>query len=318
MEKIVVLDRATIAPHITLRTPAFAHEWVDYDRTPADEIAARVAQASILIVNKVRVNRDNLDGAARLRLIAVAATGLDNVDLGFCRERGVTVSNIRNYAVHTVPEHAFSLILALSRNLMGYREDVQTGKWRRSGQFCFFNEPVFDLHGKRLGIYGEGSIGQSVAALGRAFGMEVVFAAHKGVEGLGPLYTPFEEVVRTADVHTLHCPLLPGTRGMIGLTEFRNMKRSSIVVNTARGGLIVEEDLDTAVREGLISGAAIDVLAGEPPDDDHPLVKLSRERNFILTPHTAWASTEAMQTLSDQLIDNIDNFVAGSPSNVCS
>jgi len=317
MEKIVVLDRATIASHITLKAPAFAHEWVDHDRTSDDEVAARAADASILIVNKVRVNRGNLGGAARLKLIAVAATGLDNVDLPFCREQGITVSNIRNYAIHTVPEHAFSLILALSRNLMGYREDVQAGAWKRSGQFCFFNEPVFDLHGKRLGIYGEGSIGQSVAALGRAFGMDVVFAAHKGIEGLGPLYTPFEEVVRTADVHTLHCPLLPGTRGMIGLPEFRKMKRSAIVVNTARGGLIVEEDLDIAVREGLITGAAIDVLAGEPPDDDHPLVRLSRERNFILTPHTAWASTEAMQALSHQLIDNIDNFIAGSPSNVC-
>ena len=155
MEKIVALDRATIAPHIAVRTPAFAHEWVDHDRTPAAEVAARVADASVLIVNKVRLDRDNLAGAGRLKLIAVAATGLDNIDLGYCRERGITVSNIRDYAVHTVPEHAFSLILALSRNLMGYREDVQAGEWRRSGQFCFFNEPVFDLHGKPLatGLY---------------------------------------------------------------------------------------------------------------------------------------------------------------------
>jgi len=317
MEKIVVLDRATIAPHVNVRAPAFAHEWVDHDSTAVEQVTGRVADASILIVNKVRVNRGNLAGASRLAMIAVAATGLDSIDLQFCRERDIVVSNIRNYAVHTVPEHAFSMILALSRNLIGYREDVHAGQWHRSGQFCFFNEPVFDLHGKRLGIYGEGSIGQSVAALGRAFGMEVVFAAHKGVDGLGPLYTPFEEVVHTADVHTMHCPLLPGTRGMIGLPEFQQMKRSAIIINTARGGLIVEDDLVTAVCDRLIAGAALDVLASEPPADDHPLVQLSRERNFILTPHTAWASTEAMQTLSDQLIDNIDNFVAGSPSNVC-
>lgn len=317
MEKIVVLDRATIAPHINVRTPAFAHEWTEHDHTSTGQVAERVTDASVLIVNKAHLGRENLDRANHLKLIAVAATGLDNIDLEFCRERGITVSNIRNYAVHTVPEHAFSLILALSRNLMGYREDVQAGEWHRSGQFCFFNEPVFDLHGKRLGIYGEGSIGQSVATLGRAFGMEVVFSAHKGIEGLGPLYTPFEEVVRTADVHTLHCPLLPGTRGMIGLPEFRQMKPGAIIVNTARGGLIVEDDLATAVRDRLIAGAAIDVLASEPPDDDHPLVRLSRERNFILTPHTAWASTEAMQTLSDQMIDNIENFMEGSPTNVC-
>ncbi len=317
MEKIVVLDRATIAPNINVRAPVFAHEWVDYDSTAPDQVASRAEDASILVVNKVRVNRENLAGASRLKLIAVAATGLDNIDLRYCREHGITVSNIRNYAVHTVPEHAFSLILALSRNLVGYREDVHAGKWHRSGQFCFFNEPVFDLYEKRLGIYGEGSIGQSVAALGRAFGMEVVFAAHKGVDGLGPLYTPFDEVVRTADVHTLHCPLVPGTRGMIGLPEFRQMKRNAIIINTARGGLIVEDDLVTAVRDGLIAGAAIDVLASEPPADDHPLVLLSRQRNFILTPHSAWASTEAMQTLSDQLIDNIENFMAGSPSHVC-
>lgn len=317
MERIVVLDRATIAPHVDVRTPVFAHEWVEYDRTTPEQVADRVRDATILIVNKVRVNGRNLVDADRLRLIAVAATGLDNIDLEFCRERRITVSNVRNYATHTVPEHAFSLILALSRNLVGYREDVHAGEWRRSGQFCFFNEPVFDLHGKRLGIYGEGSIGQAVADLGRAFGMDTVFAAHKGVQGLGPLYTPFDEVVRTADVHTLHCPLLPGTRGMIGLPEFRRMKRSAILINTARGGLVAEDDLATAVRDGLIAGAAVDVLASEPPDDDHPLVRLSRERNFILTPHTAWASTEAMQTLSDQLIGNIENFVAGTPSNVC-
>ncbi len=317
MHQIVVLDRETIAPHIEVRRPGFEHTWVEHARTAPEEVAERVRDATVVVVNKVRLTREALAQSERLQLVAVAATGTDNIDLDACRERGVVVSNVRNYAVHTVPEHTFALILALARNLIGYREDVHAGRWGASGQFCFFNEPVIDLHGKRLGIYGEGSIGQAVAALGRALGMQILFAAHKGVQGLGPLYTPFDDVVSEADVHTLHCPLLPGTRGMLGLAEFRRMKPTAFVVNCARGGLIVEADLVAAIEGRLIAGAAIDVLAAEPPGDDHPLVQLSRRRNVILTPHTAWASTEAMQALADQLVDNIEHFVGGAPSNVC-
>ncbi len=317
MERIVVLDRATIASHIRIRRPEFQHEWIDHPASQADEVAQRIGNASIVVVNKVRLNRENLAPARQLKLIALAATGTDNVDLDYCAERGIVVSNIRGYAVHSVPEHTFALILALSRNLIGYRQDVHHDAWSQSGQFCFFNEPLIDLHGKTLGVYGRGSIGQAVARLGRAFGMHTMFAGHKGRGDMGAPYTPFEQVVETADIHTLHCPLLPATRNMIDQVQLRRMKATALVINAARGGLVVEEDLAKALREGWIAGAALDVLSREPPPSGHPMVELSKRRNFILTPHTAWAGSRTMQTLADQLIDNLEAFVAGTPRNTC-
>ena len=172
------------------------------------------------------------------------------------------------------------------------------------------------MHGSTLGIIGEGTLGQRVAEIGKALGMRTLFAAHKGQTGLGPLYTPWDEVLATSDVITLHSPLLPETRDMIAMPEFRAMKRRPLLINTARGGLVNEADLVIALREGLISGAGFDVLTKEPPDDDHPLLGLLDMPNFILTPHVAWASDEAMQALADQLIDNIESFVRGEPKNV--
>ena len=316
MENIVFLDRDTVAPQITIRRPDFAHDWTEYDRTGAADAADRLRDATIAINNKVPLRRETLAALPKLRLIAIAATGYDCVDLAACREFGIAVSNIRGYATHTVPEHAFSLILALRRSLVPYRQDVRDGAWVKADQFCFFNHPIRDLAGSNLVIIGEGSIGQSVASLGRAFGMNVMFAAHKGSTGLGPLYTPWEEALALADVISIHCPLMPATEWMIGMKEFRQMKRQPIIVNTARGRLVVEEDLEQALKQGLIAGAGFDVAASEPPPVESPLMRLLDYPNFILTPHTAWASQEAQQTLVDQMIDNIENFVRGEPSNI--
>ncbi len=313
--RVVFLDRETLAPQIVLRSPAFPHDWQAFDRTAAADVVERAAGAAIVITNKVPLRRETLERLPDLRLIAVAATGTDIIDLGCCRERGIVVSNIRGYAVHTVPEHTFALILALSRSLVGYRDAVRRGRWQEVGQFCFFDHPIRDLHGRLLGIVGEGAIGLRVAAIARAFGMTPMFAAHKGKSGLGPLYTPWQEVLETSDVITLHAPLLPETRAMIALPEFRAMKRRPLLVNAARGGLVDERDLGIALREGLIAGAAFDVSETEPPADDSPLLELLDLPNFILTPHVAWAGREAMQTLADQLIDNIEAFVAGRPAN---
>jgi glycerate dehydrogenase len=231
---IVFLERDTIAPDVVVRRPSFAHTWTDYDRTTPEQLVERLRDASIAVVNKVRFQRPAIEALVKLKLIAVAATGTDNIDLKACAERGVVVSNIRGYALHTVPEHAFALILALRRSLFGYRHDVAAGEWQKAAQFCFFNHPINDLHGQRLGIIGEGVIGQGVATIARAFGMHVMFAAHKGVQGLGPLYTPWDEVIETSDVITLHSPLTPQTRNMIALPEFRRMKRNVVIVNTRR------------------------------------------------------------------------------------
>nr|WP_321443265.1 D-2-hydroxyacid dehydrogenase [uncultured Cohaesibacter sp.] len=316
MQRIVFLDRDTVAPHIRVRRPDFDHDWIEYDRTSADLVADRLKDATIAITNKVALRRDTLAKLPKLRLIAVAATGYDCVDIEACRAFGIKVCNIRGYAINTVPEHTFSLILALRRSILAYREDVKQGEWNKADQFCFFTHPIRDLAGSNLVIIGEGTIGQSVAAIGRAFGMNVMFAAHKGSTGLGPLYTPWDEALAAADVISIHCPLMPSTEWMIGKAEFRKMERHPIIVNTARGRLVVEDDLAEALREGLIAGAGFDVTDGEPPQPDSPLMTLLDQPNFILTPHIAWASDEAQQTLVDQMIDNIENFLRDAPTNL--
>ncbi len=316
MHKIVFLDRATIAPQIRLRRPAFDHELSVHERTPPDAVVERLAGATIAITNKVPLTAAVLEQLPELRLIAVAATGTDCVDKAYCQRRGIAVTNIRGYSVNSVPEHTFALILALRRNIVAFRADVLAGEWEKAAQFCFFNHPIRDLHGARLGIIGAGALGQRVAEIARVFGMVPLFAAHKGRPSPGSLYTAWDEVLETSDVITLHCPLTPSSRGMIAMPEFRAMKRRPLLVNTARGGIVVEADLAQALDEGLISGAGFDVAAEEPPPADNPLLRVAGRPNVILTPHVAWASDEAQQTLADQLIDNIENFVRGEPTNL--
>jgi len=310
--KIVFLDRETLAPEVTLRRPGFAHTWEEHERTAPDQVVERTHDATIVIDNKVPLRADVLEQLPKLQMIAVTATGTDCIDTDWCAAHGIPVANVTGYATATVPEHTFALILALRRDLIGYHEAVADGRWQACGQFCFFTQPIQELRGSRLGIFGEGSIGQSVAEIGKGFGMEPVFAAHKGVEGLGPLYTPFDEVIETADVLTLHCPLLPQTRNMIAMPELKRMKPGAILINASRGGLVNEADLATALRQGLIAGAAFDVATPpEPPAPDNPLMGLLDLPNFILTPHVAWASLTAQQTLADRTIENIEAFVAG-------
>ena len=313
--KIVFLDRDTISPDTTLRAPSFAHTWVQHNRTLADEAAARIADADIVIVNKVKLTADVLAQAPKLKLIAVAATGTDNIDLAACQQRGIVVSNVRNYAKHTVPEHTFALIFALRRSICAYRDAVKTRRWQEAAQFCFFDYPIRDLAGSTLGIIGDGVLGQSVATIGRALGMRVLFSAHKGRTGQGSMYTPFEEVLRQSDILTLHCPLNANTRHMIGTAEFAQMTRKPLLINTGRGGLVDEAAVGPALQAGHISGAAFDVTSVEPPPADHPFMALLDRPDFILTPHVAWASAEAIQALADQLIDNVEAFVRGAPAN---
>lgn len=312
---IVFLDRDTISPDTTLRAPSFAHTWVQHNRTRADEAAARIADADIVIVNKVKLPADVLAQAPKLKLIAVAATGTDNIDLAACQQRGIVVSNVRNYAKHTVPEHTFALIFALRRSICAYRDAVKAGRWQEAAQFCFFDYPIRDLAGSTLGVIGDGVLGQAVASIGRALGMRVLFAAHKGRSGQGSMYTPFDDVLRQSDILTLHCPLNANTRHMIGSAEFAQMARKPLLINTGRGGLVDEAAVGPALHAGHISGAAFDVTSVEPPPADHPFMTLLNRPDFILTPHVAWASAEAIQALADQLIDNVEAFVRGAPVN---
>jgi glycerate dehydrogenase len=316
MTRIVFLDRATIGPAVELTRPKTPHEWVVYDRTDTDQLVERLQGAQIAILNKVPVSREALSQLPELRFISVAATGYDVVDLEACREFGITVSNVRGYAVNAVPEHTFALILALRRAIIGYRQDVIGGEWQRSGQFCFFNHPIHDLAGSRLGIIGRGSIGQSVANIASAFGMDIVFAGRKGHQHVEPPYRPFDEVIETSDIISLHIPLTPETRNLIAMPEFERMKRRPLIINTGRGGLVDEADAMTALDRGLISGLGFDVLTKEPPPDDNPILKIADRPNVILTPHVAWASDEAMTRCWEQVIESIDAFLAGQPVRV--
>ena len=307
---IVFLDRESVDAKV--REPNFPHSYKEYESTwTPEEILDRLKDASIAIINKVPMRADTLKQLPKLKLIAVAATGTDIVDKAYCKANGITVVNIRNYAFNTVPEHVFAMIFALRRNLLAYVEDVRAGKWNKASQFCFFDYPIRDIAGSTLGVIGYGALGKSVGRIAEGLGMRVLPYDVFPQSGLVDL----ETIYRESDVITLHTPLTPETRNMIGAKEFKMMKPSAILINTARGGLVDEQALADALKSGTIGGAGFDVLTKEPPKDGNVLLDL-RLPNFILTPHVAWASREAMQILADQLIDNIEAFVAGKPQNV--
>jgi glycerate dehydrogenase len=282
--------------------------WREYPATAPGEVVERLRGASIAITNKVPLRADAIAQLPDLKMVAVAATGTDNVDLAACRERGIVVSNIRDYSLVSVPEHCFALILALRRNLRAYTNDVEAGRWEQSTRFCLLDHPIADLAGSRLGIVGYG-------ALGRAFGMQVCVTARAPLNEPDVTQLPLDQLLATCDVISLHLPLTEQTRHMIGARELASMKRTAILVNTARGGLVDEVALADALTRGVIAGAGFDVLGKEPPVPDNPLLRL-RLPNFILTPHVAWASGGAMQTLADMLIDNIEAWEAGRAKNV--
>lgn len=312
-ERVVFLDRATLP--VRMRRPGCAFEYVEFDRSTPEQLPERLQAATVAITNKVPLRAAVLAQLPQLRLIALAATGYDCVDVDYCRAHAIAVSNIRNYATHAVPEHVFALILALRRNFLSYRDLVRDGGWQRAAQYCAFDAPLRDLHGSLLGIVGRGSLGCATAQLGRAFGMQVLFAHSSSGRMADELDRPLAELLAAADVISLHCPLTTVTRGMIGEPQLRSMKRDAILINTARGGLVDEQALARALREGWIGGAGFDVLSMEPPRTGNVLLELDLP-NFLLTPHVAWASTETMERLADQLTENIDAWASGRPRNL--
>lgn len=323
VERIVFLDRDALDAHV--RAPSFPHEWQEYGATAPEQVVERLRGATVAITNKVRLGRDELEELPDLKFVAVAATGTDNVDLDYCRERGIGVKNVRGYATHSVPEHVLMLILTLRRNLVAYREDVARGAWERAEHFCLLTHPIRDLHASTLGVVGYGALGRAVTDLARAFGMDVLVAEHKGSREVREARTAFDEVLRRSDVLSLHVPLNDETRNLIGREELKLMKRDALLINCARGGVVDEAALAEALVNGEIGGAGVDVLSREPPrrmrsgesesegsggdgGEGNPLLTL-RLPNLIVTPHVAWASREAMQALADQLIDNIEKAV---------
>ncbi|MGH1361763.1 MAG: D-2-hydroxyacid dehydrogenase [Burkholderiaceae bacterium] len=316
-EAIVFLDASTVGPGVIVKRPSIEHSWQVFESTAPELVADRLVGASIALTNKVPVTAETLAACPTLKMISVAATGYDIIDIGACRKHGVAVSNVRGYAVNTVPEHTFALILALRRNLVQYRAQVLDGEWVRSQNFCFFNEPIRDLAGSTLGIIGAGSIGRSVGAIGAAFGMTVRYfdAFARDVPEHGRL-VGLQELARSADVLTCHCPLTPETTAMVDAGFLAQMKPTAIVINTARGGIIDEPALAQALRQGQIAGAGIDVVGVEPAPHDSAIMQVAAMPNVILTPHVAWAGVGAMQALWDQATGNIDAFVHGRPNHL--
>ncbi len=307
---IVFLDRESVGANV--RKPEFPHTYTEHESTwTPKEIVDRLKDATIAIINKVPMRADTLKQLPGLKLIAVAATGTDVVDKAYCKENGITVVNIRNYAFNTVPEHVLALMFALRRNLLAYVGDVRKGRWGKVDQFCFFDHPIRDIAGSTLGVVGFGAIGKAVAKRAECLGMNILPFDVVPQPGL----VDFETILTESDVVTLHVPLTPETKNMIGAHELKTMKPTAILINTARGGLVDEAALAQALKDGTIAGAGFDVLTKEPPKDGNVLLDLQLP-NLIVTPHVAWASVEAMQILADQLIDNIEAFVGGSPRNV--
>ena len=311
--QIVVLDRDTL-----VNRPFdfdFPHTLSSYGTTEAHETLARIRGADIVITNKVVISAQAFAENPQLKLVAVTATGVNNVDVEAAKQNGTAVCNIRAYGNESVAEHAFMMMITLMRNLPAYQRDVAAGLWENSPFFCHLGAPMRDLNGKTLAIFGRGNIGKTLATYAQAFKMNVVFAEHKNAQSVRDGYVSFDEAIRSADVVSLNCPLTPQTANMIGEAELQQMKPGAILINCGRGGLVDEAALVAALKYGQIGGAGFDVLTQEPPRDGNPLLK-ARLPNLIVTPHIAWASQEASNRLFDILLDNINRFVAGNPQNL--
>ncbi len=315
MYKVVFLDQETIPEHIQFRQLDFPHTWTSYPSTSPERLDERLQSADIVITNKVMLDASTLAKHSSIKLIAVSATGTNNVDLDYCKQNGIGVCNVQGYATRSVPEHVIAMLFALRRNLFAYHQDIQKGVWQEKKQFCFFTHPISDIAGSTLAVVGSGSLGQSVAKLGEALGMKVIFAERKGGTDVRDGYVSFEEALKRADVLTLHCPLNEETTNLIGSKELKMMKPSSVLINTGRGGLVEESGLVQALMDGEIAGAGFDVFTQEPADESNPLLASAHLPNLLLTPHVAWGSDSAIQSLVNILLDNIESFVAGGDNN---
>lgn len=288
-------------------------EWT-FRQTGSGVAGEQSLQADIIVSNKVVVDANTINSSAQLKLICIAATGTNNVDLAAAAKRGIPVCNVRNYATASVVEHVFSLMLCLARSLPQYIQAVEHSGWQESNTFCMLDYPIMELAGRTLGIIGCGELGSAVAAMGNAFGMQVLMAERRG-EPVRHGRTPFAEVLTRADIISLHCPLNADTHNLIGAAELGCMKQDALLINTARGGIVNESELADALLSGKIGGAALDVLAEEPPCTGNLLLSLSLP-NLIITPHIAWASSTSRQRLVDEIAANIRAFLDGKPRNV--
>ena len=313
--KAVFLDYATMGPGLDLEPLSrFFSQFDLHDDTAGDEIAGRIHDAEFVFTNKFRLTPERLAAAERLLFIGLTATGTDNVALDAARKGGIAVCNIRAYCTPSVVEHVFGVMLMLTHNLPRYRAAVRAGEWQQAKNFCLLSHPIPGIAGRTLGIVGYGELGRGVAKVAEAFGMRVLVSARPGTDDCPEDRVPLDDLLAEADVVTLHCPLNEATRGLLGEAGFGRMKPGAVLINTARGALVDTPALVAALESGRIAGAAIDVLAKEPPAAGDPLLDY-RGDNLIVTPHIAWAADTARQNAIDELALNVEAFLNGEERN---
>ena len=315
--KAVFLDYATLGADKLDAGPLFAAapELEIFDHSEDEQLAARIKDAEIILTNKAKLSRELLDGASSLRLICLAATGTDNIDLQHARDNGIAVCNIRAYCTQSVVEHVFALLLNLTHNIGRYDRSVKVGEWQEADSFCMLHHPIRELSAMTLGIIGYGNLGRGVAEIARQFNMEIMIARRQGLTpGDGDGRYDLDNILQHADVISLHCPLTSDTEKLFSRPQFERMKTDAILINTARGGLVDTAALADALRRGEIGAAAIDVLAQEPPVDGDPLLDYEGD-NLVMTPHIAWATAEARQNAIDEVAANIQAFLRGETRN---
>lgn len=315
--KGVILDADSLGPDDVDLGPVtrLPVEWTLYGSSKREQVAERIADAEIVLTNKAPIGAAELVAAPGLRYIGVLATGTNVIDVAAASASNVLVSNVVGYGSASVVQHTWAFILALATRLPDYNVAALDGRWAESPFFCLQDFPVRELAGKTLGIVGYGQLGRGVAEVGKAFGMEVKIASFLWRHGDDPERVPFDSLIATADVISLHCPLTEETRNLIGRRELAKMKSTALLINCARGGIVDEQALVDALEDGVIGGAGFDVLSEEPPINGNPLLN-QEVPNLIVTPHSAWVARESRQRLIDQVAENIQAFLAGKPCRV--
>ncbi|WP_053981679.1 D-2-hydroxyacid dehydrogenase [Marinagarivorans algicola] len=315
MHKITFLDHSTFPPNITFTPPRFRHQWQSYDTTAPTQTAKHLQGATFAITNKVVIDEAILSQCPTLQYIAVAATGFNIVDIAACKKRNIVVTNITDYATHSVAEHVFMLMLALNKQLKNYTQALEAGQWQQSEQFCFFLDGgIHTLRGKTLGLIGTGAIAMATASLAHAFGMEVIFYSPSGREAVGNnACVSLPVLLERSDVVSVHCPLTSDTQHLINPHTLKLMKPSALLINTARGPIVDEAAVIAALQRKQLAGAGLDVVAQEPPRANSSVMQALKHPGLIITPHVAWASQTAMQALANQLMQKIEDYVAGKP-----
>jgi len=314
--KIVVLDGYTLNPG-DLSWEAFKSlgELVIFDRTPADKVAEHIGDAEIVLTNKTPITKETLDACSQVKYIGVLATGYNVVDVDAAKEKGIPVTNIPTYGTAAVAQFTIALLLEICHNVGAHNQAVQDGRWASCADFCFWEHPLTELEGKTIGFIGFGRIGQATAKIASAMGLNVLACdtSESSKKTQIAEYLPLEELLTRADIISLHCPLLPSTEGIINKDSISRMKDNVIILNTARGPLIVEQDLADALNSGKVSAAGLDVMSVEPVKSDNPLLKA---KNCYITPHIAWATGESRKRLMGIAVSNLEAFISGNPTNV--